>query len=144
METPFHKNLASVGWVFLLLATFEILIVLSSMPITLVASLIDTDTLEPLPPSDERETYFTKTASQPFISPLTTDYSDVFKLECPRCHHQNSLVRWLTSTNTGFAQPDFSHKCERCGVDFDKGAIGVRRFADEVTRRRANQRVYFS
>ncbi|CAG8633732.1 10603_t:CDS:2, partial [Acaulospora colombiana] len=43
----------------------------------------------------------------------------------------NSLVRWATLEEEGFAQPNFSYKCEGCQVVFDKPSLGIRRFAEE-------------
>ncbi|KAG8812482.1 hypothetical protein FRC18_002927 [Serendipita sp. 400] len=120
------------------------LIAIEEMPLTLISSLIDPKTLDPLPPSDERQRFFEETTNLPYDMPLITKRSDVFTLDCPFCANTNQLVRWVADGEKGFAQPKFAHTCEICGESFRKSNIGVRRFCEEVTRRRAGDRVFIS
>jgi hypothetical protein len=114
------------------------------MPLSLIASLIDAQTLEPVPPTEERQRFFEQTSFMPYEMPLVTDQSDAVSLDCPFCSTRNHLVRWVTADNKGFAQIDFEHRCESCGRTFKKKSIGIRRFSEEVSRKRAQQRMFIS
>ncbi|KAG8865591.1 hypothetical protein FRC20_009674 [Serendipita sp. 405] len=120
------------------------LVAIEEMPLTLISSLIDANTLEPLPPSEEQLEFFEYTTQIPYYTPINTDYSDVLTLRCPFCAYTNQLVRWVADNKKGFAQTKFSHVCEQCIKPFTKSNIGVRRFCEEVTRRRAGERVFIS
>lgn len=76
--------------------------------------------------------------------PLVTDLSDVVTLDCPFCLRRNHLVKWVAADKKGFAQPEFTYACESCHQWFTKSNIGIRRFAEEFSRRRAGQKVYIS
>ncbi|KAG8785422.1 hypothetical protein FRC16_001948, partial [Serendipita sp. 398] len=120
------------------------LIAIEDMPLTLISSLIDPQTLDPLPPSEKRQLFFEQVSQMSYHMPLATDYSDVLTLNCPFCAHPNPSVRWVADGKSGFAQTKFSHTCEQCGESFNKSNIGVRRFCEEVTRRRTGERVFIS
>ncbi|KIM19495.1 hypothetical protein M408DRAFT_50053, partial [Serendipita vermifera MAFF 305830] len=117
---------------------------IQNMPLLLIASLIDTRTLEALPPSAERQRFFETTTSLPFAPPLVTNSFEVMVLNCPFCLQNNHRVRWIAENEKGFAQTRFEHPCERCGVAFKKMHMGVRRFAAEVSRKRTGKMVYIS
>ena len=116
------------------------------MPLTLVSSLIDQQTLEPLPPSSKRQTFWENTIFIPFIAPLTVGHSDTVQapVTCPLCLSPNYLVKWVADNERGFAQPNFEHHCESCQQPFTRGNIGVQRFAVEVAKKRAGMKVYLS
>ncbi|KAG9042735.1 hypothetical protein FS842_002087 [Serendipita sp. 407] len=120
------------------------LIAIEEMPLTLISSLIDPQTLDPLPPSDKRQLFFEQVSQVPYHMPMVTEYSDILTLNCPFCAHPNQSVRWVADGESGFAQTKFSHTCEQCGESFNKSNIGVRRFCEEVTRRRTGERVFIS
>ncbi|CAG8633747.1 10604_t:CDS:1 [Acaulospora colombiana] len=115
-----------------------------SMPVTLLATLIDSETLKPIPPSESQESLFITTSGMPYEMPLVTTSQETLSLTCPRCLENNSSVHWVTSSGQGFAQPNFSYKCEHCQVDFSKANIGIRRFSEEISRKRAGENVYIS
>ncbi|CAG7852909.1 SubName: Full=Uncharacterized protein {ECO:0000313/EMBL:CCA76091.1} [Serendipita indica DSM 11827] len=117
---------------------------LAEMPLTLVASLIQGQTLDPLSPSAERQHFFERTTGLPWYMPLTTDYSECLAVFCPLCQVINSRVRWVTDDETGYAQAKFKHRCESCCKEFTKGAMGMRRFVDEVSLQRSGTKVFFS
>jgi hypothetical protein len=116
------------------------------MPITLISSLIDSQTLDPVAPSAERRRFFQRTTYMFFTMPLIIGPSDILPdpLTCPFCLGPNQLVRWVADDEKGFAQPKFEHLCEVCGRSFTKENIGVRRFAAEFTRIRAGEKLYLS
>lgn len=114
------------------------------MPLTLIGTLFEIKTLDPLPPTEAREYFFGGIASQEFTSPLVTHYTDVFSRPCPKCDRMNNSVKWVTPEGTGYAQTKFSHKCESCGNDFNKEMIGIRRCANEIATLRAGQTLFFS
>ncbi|KAG8768001.1 hypothetical protein FRC15_005345, partial [Serendipita sp. 397] len=120
------------------------LIAIEEMPLTLISSLIDPHTFDPLPPSEEQQRFFEQTARVPWVMPLVTEKSDVLTLTCPFCAYVNHLVPWVADYDRGFAQPKFVHICDRCPRTFNKGQLGVRRFCEEVTRRRTGERVFIS
>ncbi|KAG8765202.1 hypothetical protein FRC15_007150, partial [Serendipita sp. 397] len=120
------------------------LIATEEMPLTLISSLIDPQTLDPLPPSETRQLFFEQVSQMPYHMPMVTDYSDILTLNCPFCAHPNQSVRWVADGESGFAQTNFSHVCDQCGTSFNKSNIGVRRFCEEVTRRRTGERVFIS
>ncbi|PVG00354.1 hypothetical protein CPB86DRAFT_871885 [Serendipita vermifera] len=127
-RTFFARNLTAIG----------------SFPVQLIASLIDPDTLDAYPPSNERKTFFERITKEPFTLPLTTATSDILSLSCPCCDKTADKVPWATGEEKGFAQPGFIFPCSSCGKEFTKPMMGIRRFADEVTRKRAKRRVYFA
>lgn len=114
------------------------------MPLTLVSSLINPQTLEPVPPSPEREAFFKNTTSLRFSAALITEFSDVVTVSCPFCLYKNRLVKWVDANEKGFAQPKFEYTCESCQQVFNKSNIGVKRFAEEFALRRAGKKVYIS
>lgn len=120
-----------------------------SMPLTLIASLIDPTTGEPVPPSAQRETFFETTSGLPFMYSFTTSTSDTVSLPCPCCNTINRGVKWITpegntaGEGAGFAEPNFVHQCEWCSEKFTRTVMGIRKFAEEVTRKRAMRKVYF-
>ncbi|KAG8809140.1 hypothetical protein FRC17_003598 [Serendipita sp. 399] len=120
------------------------LVAIEEMPLTLISSLIDAETLDPLPPSDERQTFFEQTSKLPYHISLVSDRSDVLTLHCPFCAHPNQLVRWIDDDEKGFAQTKFVHTCEKCRKPITKSKIGIRRFCEEVSRRRTGERVFIS
>ncbi|KAG8772209.1 hypothetical protein FRC20_002851 [Serendipita sp. 405] len=120
------------------------LIAIEEMPLILISSLIDPQTLDPLPPSEKRQFFFEQVSQMSYHMPMVTDYSDILTLNCPFCAHLNQSVRWVADGESGFAQTKFSHTCEQCGESFNKSNIGVRRFCEEVTRRRTGERVFIS
>ncbi|PVF99605.1 hypothetical protein CPB86DRAFT_282277 [Serendipita vermifera] len=117
---------------------------LHNMPLTMLATLIDSETLKPVPPSGPREETFRTISGMPYQMPFVTTSQETFNLTCPRCLGSNSSVHWFTPEGQGFAQPDFSHKCEHCQINFDKANLGIWRFAEEVSRKRAGENVYIS
>ncbi|KAG8806593.1 hypothetical protein FRC17_004914 [Serendipita sp. 399] len=119
------------------------LIEIEEMPLALISSLIDSETLDPLPPSNERQDTFEQTAKLPYHISLVTDYSEALTLTCPFCAHPNQSVLWLNDGEKGYAQTQFEHSCEKCGSNFSKSNIGIRRFCEEITRRRTGERIFF-
>ncbi|KAG8805044.1 hypothetical protein FRC17_005756, partial [Serendipita sp. 399] len=132
--TPFARRLAAM----------------ESMPLTLIASLIDSTTLEMALPSAQREAFFESTSGLPFMYSLKTTYSDVVTLRCPCCNTMNPTVQWITrkgdeeGKGEGFAEPDFVHQCDWCSREFTRTMMGVRKFCEEFTRRRAHRKVFFA
>ena len=116
------------------------------MPLTLISSLIDQQTLEPTAPSADRQAFFESTTSLSFTVPLTLDRSNTLTepLTCPLCLAQNYSVAWVAAHGKGFAQPKFEHYCESCKQPFTKENIGVRRFSTELTTKRTGEKLYFS
>ena len=120
-----------------------------SMPITLIASLIDPITFEPAVPSYQRESFFERISTLPFMYSLTTTTADVVSLTCPSCNAVNPTVPWITAeahnagAGKGFGEVNFEHACEACGRKFTRSMMGVRKFCEEFTRRRAGRKVYF-
>ncbi|KAF8511640.1 hypothetical protein BU17DRAFT_97089 [Hysterangium stoloniferum] len=119
---------------------------IQDMPLTLISSLIDPQSLEPLPPSAKRRRFFEDTTSWSFTPPLILDRSDTLSepLTCPRCLALNYSVKWVAAGEKGYAQPKFEHRCESCGDIFTKESIGIMRFAMELTKKREGQTVYLS
>ena len=115
-----------------------------NMPLTLISSLIDPHTLKPVMPSSERQTFFEQATSLPFHMSLVTDNSDVVTLDCPFCMQKNHLVQWVTPDEKGYAQPNFEFTCELCRQKFNKSSIGVRRFAEVISKRRTAQKAFLS
>ncbi|KAG8820781.1 hypothetical protein FRC17_010054 [Serendipita sp. 399] len=105
-------------------------------PLKLLSSLINPRTLDPVPPTKERKAYFELNSKHTYDMLLVTDMSDVLTLACPFCTRSNEHVRWITNDDKGFAQTQFVHTCVQCRRDFTKSNIGVRRFCEEVTKRR--------
>jgi hypothetical protein len=97
-------------------------------------------------PSAERQAFFEDATSMLFAVSLIIDRSDTLPepLLCPLCLAPNRLVKWVAADDKGFAQPKFEHHCEGCKQPFTKGNIGVRRFAMELTRKRAGEKLYLS
>ncbi|PVG00356.1 hypothetical protein CPB86DRAFT_222091 [Serendipita vermifera] len=126
--TFFSKNLTNLG----------------CFPLHLIASLIDPETLDAYPPSTEREDYFAKHINDPFICPLITSTSDILSLPCPCCDKMAPKIPWITKDQKGFAQPFFAFTCRSCGKEFTKSMMGIRRFANEVTKKRARRKVHLS
>lgn len=132
--TNFARRLAAMG----------------SMPLTLVASTIHPTTFEPNLPSPEREAFFESTSGLAFMYTLATSFDEVLSLDCPCCNTTNNYVRWVTREGEsggggiGFAEPLFRHKCDWCERSFTRSIMGVRRFCDEVTERRAGSKVFFA
>lgn len=121
------------------------------MPLTLIASLIDPTTLEPALPSAQREAFFESISGLPFMYSITTSTSDVVSLVCPCCNTINPTVKWISSVEgngknkgTGFAEPKFEHECDWCKEKITRDKMGIRKFAEEVTRKRAGRKVYFA
>ena len=110
-----------------------------------MASLIEPKTLQPSEPSTERREFFESTTDLPYAPPTGTELSDTIAVRCPCCvaptrHH----VPWWGSEGTGYAQPGFKVSCPECHKTFNKEAMGVRRFSDEVALRRTGSRLSFS
>ncbi|KIM29343.1 hypothetical protein M408DRAFT_328974 [Serendipita vermifera MAFF 305830] len=82
--------------------------------------------------------------SLPFASPLVTEFSDVVPMDCPLCLEKNDQVKWISDDEKGRAQASFEHTCESCHQVFKRSHIGIRRFAEEVARKRTGQKVYLS
>jgi transposase-like protein len=114
------------------------------MPVTLLSTLIHPTTLKPHPPSDGRKRFFESTSEMPYEMPLVTNNSDTLDLICPFCSRPNHLVKWVIPQGKGFAQPNFSYRCEYCKKVYTKSNMGVRRFAEEVFRKRAGEDIYIS
>ncbi|CAG7854222.1 SubName: Full=Uncharacterized protein {ECO:0000313/EMBL:CCA67541.1} [Serendipita indica DSM 11827] len=117
---------------------------LAEMPLTLIASLIDGQTLDPLPPSTERQQFFERMTKLSWYMPLSTESTETLCVYCPFCKNANPNVRWVTDHDTGYAQTKFTHLCQSCYKDFNKVALGMRRFVDEVSLRRSGSVVFFS
>lgn len=115
-----------------------------TMPLTLISSLIDPHTLNPIPVSAERGAFFEKNTTLKFSMALVTELSDVVTVDCPFCLQKNHLVKWVDADEKGFAEPKFGYTCESCEQVFTKSNIGVRRFAEEFTMRRTGKKVYIS
>lgn len=132
--TPFARRLAAM----------------ESMPLTLIASLVDPTTLDPVLPSSQREAFFETTAELPFMYNIKTTFDDVLTLTCPCCNTVNPTVLWITPTGEtpgkghGFAEPEFQHECDWCKRKFTRSMMGVRKFCEEFTRRRAQRKVFFA
>jgi hypothetical protein len=110
---------------------------------TLISTLIDSTTLKPVPPSDERKQFFESTSGMPYDMPLVTNLSETLAISCPSCSQTNSL-QWATVEGRGFGQPKFQHQCEHCKMVYTKASMGIKRFAEEVARKRAGETVYIS
>jgi hypothetical protein len=116
------------------------------MPLTLIASLIDPETLAPLPPSSDREFFFESLSGLPFMYNFTTSKEDTVTLTCPCCDTVHNDVPWIIGAEggwKGFAEPSFAFECSLCSREFTGEMMGVRKFCEEVTRKRANRKVYF-
>jgi hypothetical protein len=114
------------------------------MSLTLLSNLIDTETLKPIPPSYKRRQFFETASGMSYDMPLVTNSSDTAPVNCPWCLQANHFVTWVNAQQQGFAQPNFSYNCQYCTKNFNKNNIGVRRFADEVSRKRAGETLYIS
>ncbi|KIM24077.1 hypothetical protein M408DRAFT_318915 [Serendipita vermifera MAFF 305830] len=126
--TPFARRLAAM----------------ETMPLSLIASLIDPVTFEPAVPSYQRESYFETTSGLPFLYSQEITTNGVVSLTCPCCNALNSTVPWITTEGKGFGEPNFEHTCEECSRKFTRSMMGVRKFCEEFTRLRAGRRVYFA
>jgi hypothetical protein len=109
-----------------------------------MASLIELETLQPRKPSSERIEFFESSTGMPYTPP-SVNHSDVVTIRCPYCvaptpHH----VPWWDSEGTGYAQPGFKVTCSKCERAFNKEAMGVRRFCDEMSLRRTGSKLSFS
>jgi len=114
------------------------------MPITLVASLIDPHTLEPMQPSDERHEFFRSITSTEYSPPVTPDLDSDRKMQCPFCADHEFSARYWDASGTGWAQPNFKGVCPNCQQDFTKESMGIRKLCDELALKRAGGRIFFS
>jgi hypothetical protein len=115
------------------------------MPITLIASLIDHHTLDPMQPSNERRGFFRSITSMEYSPPVTPDLSSTRDIQCPFCvdHNEFSTSYWNAS-GTGWAQPNFKGVCPYCHQQVIKENMGVRKLCDELALKQAGGRVFFS
>ena len=103
------------------------------MPLTLIASLIDPHSLEPLQPSDERCSFFQSITSIEYSPPVTPDIDSAHNIQCPFCvKHKELSTRFWTESGTGWAQPNFKGVCPVSYQKFTKENMGIRKFCDEL------------
>lgn len=115
------------------------------MPITLVASLIDPQTLAPLEPSEERRNFFESITRTEYTPPVHPDLSSKRIIQCPFCANRNEFSIWYwNASGTGWAQPNFKDVCPVCSKTFTKENMGIRKFCDELALKRAGEKIYFS
>ena len=115
------------------------------MPVTLIASLIEHKSLEPLEPSQSRVHNFESLAAVPFRHPSEISLSDTVSVACPRCLDAPLVsVPWWRLDGTGFAQDGFKATCAVCKKAFTKETIGVRRLCDELSLRRSGTEIAIS
>ncbi|QRV82579.1 dammaradiene synthase [Ceratobasidium sp. AG-Ba] len=108
-----------------------------AFPIRLVNLILDSNTLLPLNPSPERRNQFELATGEPWVAPLRTTLSDTTMVPCPRCEEKTMTeVCWVTDENTGFAQHGFKARCHVCMGVFDRHAMMVRGFCDDVIKAR--------
>jgi len=115
------------------------------MPITLIASLVDPNTLDPIQPSDERRNFFQSITSTEYSPPVTPNLTSDRMVQCPFCANYNefSTSHW-NAAGTGWAQPNFKGVCPNCRQGFTKENMGIRKLCDELALGRAGGRIFFS
>ena len=150
-QSTYHSNLRSLRSVSSLVNQYHISCAITktepnrSMPVTLVASLIEPKSLEPHEPSDARVHNFESIAGIPYNHPIEIPLSETISIACPRCvDPPRKSVPWWTSEGKGFAQDGFKEACAACKKSFTKATIGVRRLCDELTLRRSGAPIAFS
>jgi len=122
-----------------------LLVHLRSLPLTLLASLIDPETLKPFGASPERLEFFESTTGMPYAPSTIIELSDAITIRCPCCVAPTQLhVPWWDPEGKGYAQPGFTFSCPECHKTFNKETMGVRRFCDEVALRRSGSKLAFS
>jgi hypothetical protein len=115
------------------------------MPVTLIASLIEYKSLEPLEPSQTRLRNFESLAAVPFVHPIEISLTDTVHVACPRCLDAPLIsVPWWRLDGMGFAQGGFEATCAVCNKSFTKETIGVKRLCDELTLRRSGSDIAIS
>jgi hypothetical protein len=115
------------------------------MPITLIASLIDPHTLEPLEPSEERRSFFHSITGVEYSAPVTPDLTLARNIQCPCCVERTRFdLYWWSATGTGWAQPNFKGYCFVCHQTFTKEHMGIRKFCDELALKQAGGKIFFS
>lgn len=116
-----------------------------SMPVTLVASLIEPKSLEPTEPSYDRVRNFESLADMPYNHPIEISLSETVSVSCPRCVNRPPVsVSWWRLDEKGFAQDGFKEACAACKKPFTKATIGIRRLCDELALRRSGTSIAFS
>src|SRR5258706_12837477 len=116
-----------------------------SMPVTVVASLIEPKSLEPCEPSKSRVHNFALLAGMPYYPPTVISLSETGSVACPRCVDRPLVsVPWWKSDGKGFAQDGFKEACATCQKSFTKATLGVRRLCDELTLHRSGIPIAFS
>jgi len=115
------------------------------MPITLVASLIDFYSLDPIQPSDERRNFFLTMTGTEYSPPVTPDLNSARNIQCPFCANYNEFsTSYWDASGTGWAQPNFKGVCPNCHQDFTKENMGIRKLCDELALKQARSRIFFS
>ena len=77
--------------------------------------------------------------------PTRFTLSDAVTIRCPCCVAPTQhRVPWWDSEGKGYAQPGFKRTCPECHKTFNKEAMGVRRFCDEVALCRIGNKLSFS
>ena len=80
-----------------------------------------------------------------YVPPTNVELCDTITVRCPCCVSPTQYhVPWWNSEGTGYAQPGFKVSCAECHKTFNKEAMGVRRFCDEITLRRTGSKLSFS
>jgi hypothetical protein len=148
-QSTYHSNLRSLRSVPTLCSRALVCLVVTmfyrSMPVTLVASLIEPKSHEPHEPSQRRVHNFESLTRMPFNDPIDLTPHEIMLIECPRCLDLPRVnVLWWNSSGTGLAQDGFEAVCPTCEKTFTKETMGVRRLCDELALRRSGTPIAFS
>ncbi|KAG9016324.1 hypothetical protein FRB90_003288 [Tulasnella sp. 427] len=121
---------------------FQGLLNIGSFPLMQLAGSIDQESLLPHPPSTERASAFRSLTGQPFEYPVNTTSEHTLVISCPSCS-QPSNVPWITHLGDGYAQRGFVYACEKCNFKFNREALGVRTFYDDMEKCFSHPDKYF-
>ncbi|KAG9004277.1 hypothetical protein FRB94_002497 [Tulasnella sp. JGI-2019a] len=106
---------------------------IGSFPLLQLAVLIDSETLEPHPPTESQGAAWRSFTNESFDPPLTTTANETCALHCPNCYTRNT-VNWLTPTGHGYGQRGFAVTCHQCEMPFGRETLGVGRFFADMGR----------
>jgi len=125
----------------------------SHKPLLLVASQIDPSSLTFTQTQAQAAIFKTLTSGLPPTLPSTTSLHDTLDIACPCCSTL-VVVPWLSAPiasdtatlgpagelllqpkiGTGYAQEEFRATCERCGLEFGRKQLALRKFARDLGR----------